>query len=96
MITYSQFLTVTVTDIFSNIKIFIMKQRPEKAKNKQNHLYRGEIPQPIDMNHEIVKIAHSINWDDLEESLGEFYSKKTGPPAIGTRLIVVVSYLNTF
>jgi IS5 family transposase len=70
-----------------------MKPRPDKAKNKQNHLYRVELTQVIDMSHEIVKLAHSINWNDLEEYFGEFYSNKTGRPAISTRLMVAVNYL---
>jgi IS5 family transposase len=47
----------------------------------------------IDMEHPLVKLAESIDWESLEEELKEAYPSTTGHPNKPIRLMVGLHYL---
>ena len=70
-----------------------MKPKKSKRHNSQGHLFKVDLTQVIDLNHEIVLLADSIDWKELEDYFGDFYSSDKGRSAISTRLMVAVNYL---
>lgn len=58
----------------------------KSTKKTQRDLFRPMLADFIDMEHELVLLAHKFDWDGLEADLSEYYSN-TGRPAIRIRLI---------
>jgi len=54
---------------------------------KQKELFRPLLSEFIDMNHELVLLSETINWDYFEKEFSVLYSN-TGQPAMPTRLMV--------
>ena len=70
-----------------------MKPKKPANKNTQRELFRIELIQIIDSGHGLVKLAKTVNWDQLEEVFGQTYCPDNGRPAISTRLMVALHYL---
>ena len=56
-------------------------------KSPQEDLFRSRLENIINMRHELVKLASTINWDFLSLKVTPFYSTE-GRPEIPVRLIV--------
>src|SRR3990167_6157128 len=53
--------------------------RPREMKRSPaDDLFRQRLENIIDMRHELVKLADTIEWSTLNEELGSFYSDTTG------------------
>eukprot|EP00362_Geleiidae_sp_MMETSP1317_P001925 CAMPEP_0201281178 /NCGR_PEP_ID=MMETSP1317-20130820/1848_1 /ASSEMBLY_ACC=CAM_ASM_000770 /TAXON_ID=187299 /ORGANISM="Undescribed Undescribed, Strain Undescribed" /LENGTH=52 /DNA_ID=CAMNT_0047590407 /DNA_START=51 /DNA_END=205 /DNA_ORIENTATION=+ len=50
-----------------------MKPKQSPHKNKQMDLFRPELMQIIDSDHELVKLAKAVNWDRMDEVFGKTY-----------------------
>lgn len=62
--------------------------KPRKtADSGQHDLYCSRLDSVIDMGHPLVKLAHAIGWDFLEEQFGAVYSGGPGQPPLPTRLM---------
>jgi IS5 family transposase len=54
--------------------------------DQQRDLFRPHLIDFMDMNHELVQLAHAINWQRLESELSVFYSRQ-GQPSVPIRRI---------
>lgn len=70
-----------------------MKPKKSSQKYAQKELFRPELTKIIDPRHELVKLAKSVNWDQMDEVFGEKYSPDKGRPGVSTRLMVSLHYL---
>ncbi len=71
---------------------FIMKPKQSPSKDLSISMIEVELTSMISMKHELVTLAHTINWDKLEKNFGEYFSEK-GRQAISTRLMIALHYL---
>lgn len=63
-----------------------MKPKDQKI-SKVDDLFRSRLDNILNMRHELVKLADSINWRFLEEKISPYYSEE-GRPGLPTRMIV--------
>ena len=62
--------------------------RPHPQNGPQTlDLFRSQLDQIINMNHELVKLAHTIDWPLLEEKNNGFYAQE-GRPGVPARLMI--------
>ena len=69
-----------------------MKPRERRDEGEQD-LFRSRLDQIIDMSHELVKLARTIDWQFLEGRFGEVYSDGLGMPPLPTRLMAGLAIL---
>ena len=54
-----------------------MKPR-ERREVREQDLFRSRLDQIIDMEHALVKLARTVEWEFLEERFGEVYTDGPG------------------
>jgi transposase, IS5 family len=69
-----------------------MKPRERRETGEQD-LFRARLDQIINMEHELVKLAHAISWRFIEERCGAVYSDGPGMPPLPTRLMAGLAIL---
>jgi len=69
-----------------------MKPRAHRETG-QTDLFKARLDQIIDMGHELVRLALTIDWAFLETSFGAAYSDVPGQPPLATRLMAGLSIL---
>jgi IS5 family transposase len=69
-----------------------MKPRERRETGEQD-LFRARLDQIINMQHELVKLAHAISWRFIEERCGAVYSDGPGMPPLPTRLMAGLAIL---
>lgn len=72
-----------------------MKPRETKATGEHD-LFRSRLDQILNMQHQLVKLAKTVNWKHLETVCGEVYSDglgKGGQPPLPTRLMAGLQIL---
>jgi transposase, IS5 family len=73
-----------------------MKPRETKAGGEHD-LFRSRLEQILNMQHQLVKLAGTVNWKHLETVCGEVYSEgpksKGGQPPLPTRLMAGLQIL---
>ena len=69
--------------------------RPRTQSKGQDDLFRARLDQIIDMGHELVRLARSIDWPLIEAKLGEVYSDAPGQPPLPTRLMSGLAILKS-
>ena len=62
-------------------------------KTTQHDMFRNRLENMIDMNHPLVKLADSLDWEVFDREFGQLYTAKVGRPATRTRLIMGLTYL---
>ena len=72
--------------------------RPREMKATGEHdLFRSRLDQILNMQHQLVKLAKTVNWKHLEAVCGEVYSdgpnSKGGQPPLPTRLMAGLQIL---
>jgi transposase, IS5 family len=67
--------------------------RPREQSKGQDDLFRSRLDQIIDMGHELVRLAHLIDWRLLGGKLGEVYNDGPGQPPLPTRLMAGLAIL---
>ena len=70
-----------------------MKPKKSPHNDRQNDLFRGKLCRIVDPNHGLIKLAHVVEWDRLDEFFGSTYCFDTGRPAVSARLMVALHYL---
>lgn len=60
---------------------------PKPQENKEQDLFRERLDNIINMKHELVVLAHGIDWGHLDAHFGQFFSKD-GRPGISCRMMV--------
>jgi transposase, IS5 family len=69
-----------------------MKPRAHRETG-QTDLFKARLDQIIDMGHELVRLAQTIDWAFLETSFGAAYSDVSGQPPLATRLMAGLAIL---
>jgi IS5 family transposase len=69
-----------------------MKPRVTKETGEQD-LFRSRLDQIIAMDHQLVKLAATVNWAHLEQACGEAYRDGPGMPPLATRLMAGLAIL---
>ena len=69
-----------------------MKSRERRETRKQD-LLRSRLDQIINMKHELVKLAQTISWPEIETTCGEAYTEGPGMPPLPTRLMAGLAFL---
>ncbi len=68
--------------------------KPKNSPNPhQQDLFRLQLSSIIDMKHKLVLLSKRIDWNTLNEQLGEFIISSTGNVALPTRLVAGLFYL---
>jgi transposase, IS5 family len=67
--------------------------RAKKVARGQEELFRIRLERLVDEGNPLVKLAQTISWAELEDSLGKMYSPGMGRPAKPTRLMIGLHYL---
>ena len=70
-----------------------MSRPRERRETGEQDLFRARLDQIINMNHELVRLAHEIDWPVLEERFGAVYSGGPGMPPLPTRLMAGLAIL---
>ena len=70
-----------------------MKPKKSPQKNRQRDLFRPELLKIIDSGHALVKLAHAVEWNRMDELFGATYCPDNGRPGVSTRLMVALHYL---
>lgn len=72
----------------------LMKPRkPQVEADRQKDMFKTPLEEIIDMNHELVRLAGFIPWDEFDREFGAYYQPDKGRPAEPTRLLVGLHYL---
>lgn len=69
-----------------------MKPRERRETGEQD-MFRSRLDQIINMSHELVKLAKTIDWRFIEEKCGEVYTDGPGMPPLPTRLMAGLAIL---
>ena len=64
-----------------------------KKKSTEADIFRSYLPNMLNMNHTLCKLAQKIDWDSLYETFKDLYSQSFGRPAKSVRLMVGLHYL---
>lgn len=59
----------------------------ERRESFEQDLFRSRLDQIIDLNHSLVKLARTVDWDFLEREFGSVYTDGPGQPPLPTRLM---------
>jgi len=59
----------------------------------QTDLFRNRLENIISLEHPLVKLSESIDWEGLEQEFGQFYVEEIGRPGIPIRVMVGLHYL---
>lgn len=65
----------------------------ERRETGQGDLLRSRLDAIIDMNHPLVKLARTVDWEFLAERFGSVYTDKPGHPPLPTRLMAGLAIL---
>ena len=69
-----------------------MKPR-ERRDSGQGDLLRSRLDAILDMDHQLVALAHKVDWGFLEKRFGEVYRDGPGQPPLPTRLMAGLTIL---
>jgi len=70
-----------------------MSKPRERRQSGEHDLFRSRLDQIINMKHELVRLAQTIDWAHLEDRFGEVYSDGPGMPPLPTRLMAGLAIL---
>lgn len=70
-----------------------MSRPREKRETGEQDLFRSRLDQILNMKHELVRLAQTIDWPMLEERFGAVYSDGPGMPPLPTRLMAGLAIL---
>src|SRR5258708_30404656 len=59
----------------------------------QIDLFRNRLENIISLEHALVKLSESLDWEGLEQEFGQFYVEEVGRPGIAIRVMVGLHYL---
>lgn len=70
-----------------------MSRPDERRETGEQDLFRSRLDQIIDLKHELVRLAQTIDWPFLEERFGGVYRDGSGMPPLPTRLMAGLAIL---
>lgn len=69
----------------------MLQKNPESSG--QDDLFRSRLESIIDMRHEMVRLTHLINWDEMGTDLSPYYCADNGRPGESIRLMAGLLFL---
>ncbi len=70
-----------------------MKPKSSENETKQLELGKVRLATFLNMHHELVRLADSMDWEEFCKKFGEKFDEKKGRPGLPTRLMVGLTYL---
>jgi transposase, IS5 family len=70
-----------------------MKPKPKAKTHEQPLIATMRLDLAIDMDHELVRLAQTINWDAITAEFRPMYCPDNGRPAVPTRLMAGLQFL---
>jgi IS5 family transposase len=70
-----------------------MQPQDSPCEDLQGDLFKVQLQSIVDLSHPLVKLAHTVDWASLDETLDPLFCKDNGRPANSTRLMVALHYL---
>ena len=67
--------------------------RPKPAQPKTEEMFRPHLDEQIKMSHPLVRLSNLMNWDEIERSFGAHFTSGRGRPALRSRLVAGLLYL---
>lgn len=69
--------------------------KPKPSENEENQLELGKVRLAtfLNMQHELVRLADTMDWEEFCNKFGEKFDDKNGRPGLPTRLMVGLTYL---
>ena len=67
--------------------------KPKKQSQNAYDLFRSNFEQILNLEHPLVKLSDSIDWETFDKKLESLYCPDNGAPALPTRLMVGIHYL---
>ena len=64
-----------------------MKPKPKMKTHQQPMLGTMRLDLALDMDHELVRLAQTINWEAIAAEFRPMYCPNNGRPAVPTRLM---------
>jgi IS5 family transposase len=65
----------------------------ERRETGQTDIFRSRLDQIINLEHELARLARTIDWSFLERSFGAAYDDRPGQPPLPTRLMAGLAIL---
>ena len=70
-----------------------MSKPRERRQSGEQDLFPSRLDQIINMKHELVRLAQTIDWAHLEDRFGAVYSDGPGMPPLATQLMAGLAIL---
>jgi IS5 family transposase len=70
-----------------------MKPKPKATTHERPLMATMRLDLALDMNHELVRLAQTINWDAIAAEFRPMYCPNNGRPAVPTRLMAGLQLL---
>jgi len=70
-----------------------MRPKSDVKEHRQGELFRAQLEQILDHEHELYRLASVIDWRVFEEVFGTLYVEHKGRPGLPIRLMVGLHYL---
>ena len=67
----------------------------ERRETGQTDLFRARLDQIINLEHEVARLARTIDWGFLKTSFGAVYTDAPGQPPLATRLMAGLAILKS-
>lgn len=62
-------------------------------ERNQRDLFKVMLRDVVDMKHQLVILANSINWEAIESKIAPLFCSNNGRPALPVRMIAALLYL---
>jgi transposase, IS5 family len=67
--------------------------KPKKPVPPTNDLFKQPLVEMINTDHQLVKLADTLNWDLIIDNFSKHFPSKLGRPALSPRLVAGLLYL---
>jgi hypothetical protein len=72
-----------------------MKPKPKATTHERPLMGTMRLDLALDMGHELVRLAQTINWEAINTEFRPMYCPNNGRPAVPTRLMAGLQLLST-
>ena len=62
--------------------------KPKKINHRQGRFFEIRLSDQLDPNHGLIKLSKNIDWENIEEEIGNIFTSKKGRPPAPVRTIV--------
>ncbi|MDR1383724.1 MAG: hypothetical protein LBJ67_07760, partial [Planctomycetaceae bacterium] len=70
-----------------------MHPRPDSQKSGQSEMFNRRLDDSLYATHEIIKLAHYVDWNMFDRHYDSQYHPDHGAPALPTRRMVSLLFL---